>query len=112
MDWIQVFITIIGSVVASSGFWAYMQRRFERTDVKTKMLIGLAHDRITYLGMLYIEKGYITKDQYENLHDYLYKPYSEMGGNGSARRIMNEVEKLPMCNSSSILGSDNNTSSK
>ena len=27
---------------------------------------------------------------------YLYEPYEEMGGNGSARRVMEEVRKLPM----------------
>ena len=27
---------------------------------------------------------------------YLYEPYEEMGGNGSARRVMEEVRKLPI----------------
>lgn len=93
----QIIITIIGSVVASSGFWAYLQKRYEKKDVKSRLLIGLAHDRIIYLGISYIERGFITKDEYENLHDYLYAPYLEMGGNGSAQRIMNEVGKLPIC---------------
>lgn len=58
------------------------------------MLIGLAHDRIIYLGMVYIERGYITQDEYENLYEYLYKPYKKLGGNGSAKRIMTEVDQL------------------
>lgn len=58
------------------------------------MLIGLAHDRIIYLGMAYIERGYITQDEYENLYEYLYKPYEKLGGNGSAKRIMTEVDQL------------------
>ena len=60
------------------------------------MLIGLGHDRIMYLGICYIERGWITQDEYENLYKYLYKPYELMGGNGSAKRIMKEVEKLPI----------------
>ena len=96
--WIQMMLTIIGSVVASSGFWAYIQKKLEKKDIKTMMLIGLAHDRIIYLGMSYIERGWITNDEYENLHDYLYKPYEQMGGNGVAKRIMNEVKKLPIRN--------------
>ena len=96
--WIQMMLTIIGSVVASSGFWAYIQKKLEKKDIKTMMLIGLAHDRIIYLGMSYIERGWITNDEYENLHDYLYKPYEQMGGNGVAKRIMNEVQKLPIRN--------------
>lgn len=94
--WIQLIITVICSVVASSGFWAWIARRAEKKDVKTEMLIGLGHDRIVYLGSLYLERGYITLDEYENLYEYLYKPYEKMGGNGSAKRIMNEVNKLPI----------------
>ncbi len=96
--WIQMMLTIIGSVVASSGFWAYIQKKLEKKDIKTIMLIGLAHDRIIYLGMSYIERGWITHDEFENIYDYLYKPYEQMGGNGSAKRIMNEVQKLPIRN--------------
>ena len=93
---VQMIVTIVCSVLASSGFWAYMTKRAERTDVKTRMLIGLGHDRVMSLGMEYIKRGYITSDEYENLYVYLYKPYEDMGGNGSAKRIMEEVKKLPI----------------
>ena len=92
----QMLVTIICAALASSGFWAYMTRRAEKRDLKTEMLIGLGHDRIMYLGMGYIERGYITSDEYENLYEYLYKPYEKMGGNGSAKRIIKEIEKLPI----------------
>ena len=92
----QMLVTIVCATLASSGFWAYMTKRAEKKDVKTEMLIGLGHDRIMYLGMVYIERVYITSDEYENLYEYLYKPYEKMGGNGSAKRIMKEVEKLPI----------------
>ncbi len=95
-SWLQILLTIFSSVLASSGLWAYITKRLEKKDVKTEMLIGLGHDRIMYLGMAYIERGYITSDEYENLYEYLYKPYEKMGGNGSAKRIMNEVNKLPI----------------
>ena len=93
---IQSVVTVICAVIASSGFWAYIQKKNERKDVKSQMLIGLAHDRITSLGMSYVKRGWITRDEYENLYDYLYKPYAEMGGNGSAKRVMDEVDKLPI----------------
>lgn len=93
-EWMQIIIAIACSVMASSGFWAYATRHSERKDAKTEMLIGLGHDRILYLGMHYIDRGWITSDEYENLHEYLYKPYEKMGGNGSAKRVMNEVNKL------------------
>lgn len=95
-SWIQLVVTVFCSVLASSGLWAYMMKRAERKDLKTEMLIGLAHDRILYLGMQYIERGWITRDEYENLHDYLYMPYQKLGGNGSAAKVMSEVDKLPI----------------
>ena len=95
-QWFQILLTIFSSVLASSGLWAYIAKRAEKKDVKTEMLIGLGHDRIMYLGMSYIDRGWITSDEYENLYEYLYKPYEKMGGNGSAKRIMNEVNKLPI----------------
>lgn len=95
-SWVQIILTVFSSVLASSGLWAYIVKRAEKKDIKTQMLIGLGHDRIMYLGMCYIERGRITQDEYENLYEYLYKPYELMGGNGSAKRIMKEVEKLPI----------------
>ena len=102
--WIQIVVTVVCSVIASSGFWAWLVKRSEKKDIKTKMLIGLGHDRILYLGSSYIKRGYITLDEYENLYEYLYKPYEKMGGNGSAQMIMNEVNKLPIKNTGIIGG--------
>lgn len=94
--WFQMVLTIISSVLASSGLWAYLTKRSERKDIKTEMLVGLAHDRIMYLGMQYVDRGYVTQDEYENLRTYLYDPYKKLGGNGSAERVMKEVDKLPI----------------
>ena len=96
LDLTQILIAVVTSVLASSGLWAFITRISEKKDVKTEMLVGLAHDRILFLGMAYIERGWITQDEYENLKDYLYTPYHKMGGNGSAERVMKEVDKLPI----------------
>lgn len=95
-QWLELIITVMCSVIASSGFWTYLQKRYEKKDSKSQMLIGLGHDRIMSQGMVYISRGWITNDEYENLYEYLYKPYKEMGGNGSAKRIMDAVNHLPI----------------
>lgn len=95
---IQIIITVLSSVLASSGLWAYLSKKAERKDLKTQMLVGLAHNQIMDLGMRYIKRGYITPDEYENLHDYLYVPYEKSGGNGSAKRIMEDVDRLEIRN--------------
>lgn len=96
MTILEAFVTILVSVLASSGVWAVVMKIMDKKDVRTQMLVGLGHDRIMYLGMHYIERGWITRDEYENLVDYLYKPYEMMGGNGSAKRVIEEVKKLPL----------------
>ena len=90
----QAIITVICSVIASSSFWLFIDKKTSKKDLTSQMLIGLAHERIVSLGMEYIKRGSITRDEYEDLHDYLYKPYEALGGNGSAKRIMDEVDKL------------------
>lgn len=94
----EILISVFGSVMASSGLWALIMKRQEKKDIKSRMLLGLAHDRIMDLGQKYIERGSITYDEYENLEKYLYEPYVEMGGNGSAKRVMDEVNKLKLTN--------------
>ena len=94
--WLQMVITIVCSVMASSGFWAYLMNRRDKKDAKTRMILGLGHDRIITLAMNYIERGWITQDEYEDLNKYLYQPYREMGGNGTAERLMIDVKKLPI----------------
>ena len=95
---IQIIVPVIVAVLASSGLWAFLLKRADNKDAKSDMLMGLAHDRILYLGKSYLERSptYITVDEYDNLKNYLYEPYRRLGGNGTAERIMNEVEKLPI----------------
>ena len=94
----QIIVPVIVAVLASSGLWAFLTTRMDKRDTKTDMLVGLGHDRIMFLGMKYIDRGWINHDEYENLYTYLYEPYEKLGGNGSAKKIMNEVEKLPIKN--------------
>ena len=94
-----MLVQIIIAVFASAGFWAFVDRQVQKRDAKSperQMLLGLAHDRICYLAEKYIERGWITRDEYENLHDYLYKPYKTLGGNGTVDRLMEEVDRLPI----------------
>ena len=93
---LQVVVAVITAAIASSGFWAFLQHRFDRNDASKKLLMGIAHDRIMFVGMQYVHRGEITADEYENLRVYLYEPYTQAGGNGTATKVMNEVDKLPI----------------
>lgn len=109
---IQAVVSVLTAVLASGGLWNFLSKkqeiRFEelerkrkeeaeaeaKNDVKTKLLVGLAHDRLIYLTNKYLEEGWINSDDYENL-TYMYIPYIQGGGNGSVKRNMEKVEKLP-----------------
>ena len=58
---VSIIVTVLCSVIASSGFWAWIQKKDDKKSLQSQMLIGLAHDRIVALGMTYIERGWITK---------------------------------------------------
>lgn len=98
--WILAFIGMGATIFASQGFWLWVQKRDTTRNALTKLVLGLAHDRIIFLGQKYIDQGYITKDEYEDLLKYLWVPYSQFGGNGLAERIMVDVSKLPLRGSS------------
>lgn len=93
---VVALITFVATVGASGGFWAFITRKDVLKSATTQLLLGLAHDRIIFLGMGYIERGSITKDEYEDFHKYLYTPYSRFGGNGLADRIKLQVDQLPI----------------
>lgn len=94
--WVDVLVTVFVTVLASNGFWTILQKKFDRNSTEKKLLVGLAHDRIIYVGEGFIARGWITYDEYEDFMKYLYMPYAEYGGNGAAERISDEVKKLPL----------------
>ena len=78
-------VSIIASVMGSTGFWALMQKKAEKKDedshknsAASKMLRGLGHEKIMERGMSYIERGWVTRSEYEDLLSYLYEPYQEL----------------------------------
>ena len=91
-------VTIFGSVMASGGFWTLIQKRMDKKDLRTKLLLGIAHDRIFYLAIQYLDRGSITKEEYINFNKYLAEPYFELGGNGVVTTIVQRVLKLPLTN--------------
>lgn len=95
-SWLQVVLAVVAAFGASSGFWAWMMKRDSTSTALARLLRGLAYDKIVNLGVQYIERGWISKDEYEEFRKYLYEPYKDFGGNGVAERIMTEVSNLPL----------------
>jgi len=93
---LQLITTFFAAFAASSGFWLFLERKTNKKDLGRRLLVGLAHDRIIYLCMKYIQRGWISQDEYENLYQFLISPYLEMGENGSVKRLMKEVDNLTL----------------
>lgn len=102
----QIAVTILTAVFASSGVWSLIlhqmqkkerqkEKAEEKDSVESKALKALLHDRIFTGAKEAITAGAVSPDDYNNLK-YLYEPYRALGGNGTAKRMMDEVEKLPL----------------
>jgi hypothetical protein len=95
MQWYEIALTVLGSILASNGMWGLIAKVADKKSDKNKLLMGLAYSEIINRAERYIERGYISSDEYHELDHYLYQPYKKMGGNGTAMRLMEKVEKLP-----------------
>lgn len=96
----DLLVTVIVSVFASTGFWtlinAIYQKKTETKSAGDKLLLGLAFKAIVEVCQHHLAVGYISADEYMELNKYLYEPYKELDGDGTATRLMREVEKLPL----------------
>lgn len=85
----------VTALLGGSGVWAWVKTKTERNDSEDKLLLAVARDHLVARGHKYLKRGYILMDEYEEYED-CYKLYSNLGGNGLARRIFEQVDELPM----------------
>ena len=102
MDWIETLITIAGSVFASSGLWTWILYKAKQKDTGILMTRGMAHYRIIEEGQKFIDRGWITNEEYDDFLKYLGDPYLESGSNGLAKKMLDGISALPFKSVSSI----------
>ena len=95
-------VTLLVAVFASTGFWSLVQyvigiikEKKGGNSAEKNLLIALSHDRILTLSKEAIINGYISQDDYNNLAQ-MTEPYFEAGGNHLAKKMWEEVQKLPI----------------
>lgn len=106
-------ITLLVGVFGSTGFWTYYSKKQEKnseTYKKIDEIESYVNDYIekmksTMLGVTYInivktceywiERGWVEQDDLRDVERYLFDPYREWGGNGTAERLFNQVCQLP-----------------
>lgn len=93
---VGAIVAIISALLSSAGVWTFIAKRQDKKDSITKLIIGVAYDRIIFLGTHYINRGYITTSEYHNLYNNLVVPYEECNEDKTIEKIMEEVKKLEM----------------
>lgn len=90
----ELIIAIVVAIFGSTGFWSWLQNRGRKKSAETRLLMGIAYSKIIDRCTEYINRGYVNTDEYHELEHYLFRPYKEMGGNGTAEKLFNDVSKL------------------
>lgn len=107
---VLVLATLCATIASfAGGFFAFVKAKDKKHDNNVKLLMGLAHDKLMVLGIQYVDQGWITTDEYDDLRMYLYEPYVALGGNGTASRIWAAVDQLPIRSSHMFENDTKNT---
>ena len=88
-------ITLLAAILGSTGFWTYKLKKLMNKSAENKMIMGLAYVNRVKSCEYGIERGWVEQDDLRDLEHYLYDPYREKGGNGTAERLFNQAAKLP-----------------
>lgn len=97
------FCQILIAVFGSSGVWELIkfevEKHKEKLSDEEKLMLGIAHDRIWSLGSRYLRRKGITKSELDNL-ERIAVPYLSRGGNGTGKKIWQEVCELELISES------------
>lgn len=93
--WLQWALGILGGVVVA--LWRKVSQdhksQVKKDAAMESALTALMRDRIYQSARFYLDKGEISSAELEVLEG-LFSSYTDMGGNGVAKAIMERVRKL------------------
>lgn len=106
--WLEV---LFGGIVSGLSFavrhiWAKLQAEQKARQAKEEQetaeqaalkeaVLALLHDRLYSLSRFYIDRGWITIQDLDNL-EYLYTAYHALGGNGTGTELFMRCKALPI----------------
>lgn len=97
----SIVLAIISSGALStliSALFSLWQNRRKKADGVRDGVRMILYDRVKFLGKKYIERGYVTTEELEDIttmHDIYHDPEG-LNGNGFLDALMNNVSKLPL----------------
>ena len=116
MNWefaITGVVTLLVGICGSTGFWTWKTSSNEKNsevykkideiekhvncyiDNMKNMVMGQTYVNIVRTCEFWLERGWAEQDDIRDLEHYLYDPYREWGGNGTAERLFKQVCELP-----------------
>lgn len=66
----------------------------KQLDTHGSAIAGLEHDRILHICKGYLKQGHISLEDYDDINKYLYEPYQKLGGNGTAKDVMERLKTI------------------
>lgn len=88
---------LILAIIASSGVWTLIQtlvmRKLQKDDTSNQALKSLLRDAIYRRCEKALADGEVSINELENING-LYIPYKKLGGNGTAKKLIEEVNDL------------------
>lgn len=95
MTALQMISTIVVAVIASTGFWTFLQKVVSKPRALDRLVLALTQDRFVAFAQKRIDEGCITRQDYKILMD-IHKPYKEADGDGLVDKYWAEINKLPL----------------
>ena len=93
-----IFVAVISSTALSQLITFFVQRHDNKKNKEdariedlTRGQVALLHNSIFKSAVDYLNRGEITTHELDNLN-IMYESYSNMGGNGTAKLLMDKVK--------------------
>lgn len=87
---------LFGLIIAGMGvIYKQLKSNINQNKAVKDGIKGILYNEIIYRCKKILIIGYVTPDDLEEL-EYLFKPYKELQGNGTAEKLINRVYQLPM----------------
>lgn len=101
-------VTVIVAIFASNGFWDYLKTKSKKKkkDPVQHMVLGIAYIELINACTKYLDRGYITVEELHDLDNYLFTPYTVLGGNSTAKTMFENVKSLPIKSMSEFGGTN------
>lgn len=96
----DILLPVILAVIASGGFWAFLEKCHGTKRAEHELLMGMARNMMMDQATKYLCRGdWITRTEYDNLVKYMYTPYAKAHGNHGMDKVISDIDdKLRIVN--------------